>query len=70
MKNQISISKPKSIEKGDLLEWRNKKGEPLSYLVVRLVNKLEDREVWECLHEGKLVNIFMMNDFTRPVDSE
>ncbi len=65
MKSKISIKKHGSIKKGDLLKWHDRKGQEITYLVVRLVKKLEDREVWECLHEGRVVNIFMLNDFTK-----
>ena len=65
MKDKISIKKTGKIEKGDLLKWHNTKGGEVAYLVVRLIKKLEDREVWECLHQGKLVNIFMLNDFRK-----
>jgi hypothetical protein len=64
MKNTPVIEKT-SVKVGDLIKWRDRKGSELSYLVVRLVKKTDDREIWECLHEGKVVNIFLQSNFTK-----
>ena len=64
MKNTVVIEKT-SVKEGDLIKWKNRLGEEISYLVVKLVKKTDDREIWECLHEGKLVNIFLQSDFTK-----
>jgi len=64
MKNTPIIEKT-SVKVGDLIKWRDRKGSELSYLVVRLVKKTDDREIWECLHEGKVVNIFLQSNFTK-----
>tara|TARA_X000001388_G_C2226857_1_gene121467 strand:- start:1788 stop:1982 length:195 start_codon:yes stop_codon:yes gene_type:complete len=64
MKKQLPAEKT-SVKVGDLIKWKDKKGEELAYLVVKLVKKTEDREIWECLHEGKVVNIFLQSNFTK-----
>ena len=64
MKKPLPVEKT-SVKVGDLIKWKDRKGEELSYLVVKLVKKTEDREIWECLHEGKVVNIFLQSNFTK-----
>jgi hypothetical protein len=64
MKNNATIEKT-SIKEGDLLKWIDREGKEISYLVVRLVKETQSREIWECLHEGKLVNIFMEPSFVK-----